>query len=304
MSAPGRWLRRLGWPALVVGAAAILAVGTARGQPTLYFNLSYAWLCGCLWLLERHLPYRQDWQRPDGQVGPDLGHTLLNKGLVQLLLVALLGASGGLPQIPTPFATWPLPAQIVVGLVMAEFGLYWVHRLAHEWPFWWRFHAVHHSVEKLWLVNTGRFHFVDSLDSVLCALLLLLASGISLEAILWVSTLTAYLGLLTHCNVDLRCGWLNYVFNTPNLHRWHHAADGTLGNCNYGENLMLWDQFFGTFHWPRDAAVGRIGIREHMPVRFLAQLLVPFRWRRHQAAWRAATTTPAGHLPAPATAAD
>ncbi|HCX67158.1 MAG TPA: sterol desaturase, partial [Rhodobiaceae bacterium] len=36
-----------------------------------------------------------------------------------------------------------------------------------------------------------------------------------------VSAVTAVLGILTHCNIEMRCGPLNYVFNTPELHRWH-----------------------------------------------------------------------------------
>jgi len=43
---------------------------------------------------------------------------------------------------------------------LAEFGFFWAHRLADEWPLLWRFHAIHHSVTRLWFVNTGRFHQV------------------------------------------------------------------------------------------------------------------------------------------------
>ena len=39
--------------------------------------------------------------------------------------------------------------QVALGLVIAEFGLYMAHRLAHEHLSLWRFHALHHSVERL-----------------------------------------------------------------------------------------------------------------------------------------------------------
>ena len=32
-----------------------------------------------------------------------------------------------------------------------------------------------------------------------------------------VSAITAIIGILTHANVEMRCGVLNYVFNTPEL---------------------------------------------------------------------------------------
>ncbi len=177
-----------------------------------------------------------------------------------------------------------MPVQVICGLVGSEFGLYWAHRLKHEWPSLWRFHAIHHSVRKLWLVNTGRFHFVDSLLAVAASLPFFLLSGISMDAIIWVSAITAYIGILTHCNVDMRCGRLSLVFNTPNLHRWHHSTSLVEGNTNYGQNLLLWDQLFGTWLYKRESGPGFIGIRERMPRQLLAQLLMPFKWKKYQAA--------------------
>ncbi|MEQ8493188.1 MAG: sterol desaturase family protein, partial [Gammaproteobacteria bacterium] len=222
---------------------------------------------------------RARWRESDGQLRADLGHTVLNKGLVQLFIVSLL-AAGVIDRSPAgALAAWPLWAQVVFGLIASEFGLYWAHRLAHEWPWLWRFHAVHHSVERLWLVNTGRFHFVDSFASVFASLPFLFLSGIGMDAIVWVSAITAYIGILTHCNVDMHCGPLSRVFNTPELHRWHHSIDAAIGNSNYGENLMLWDQLFGTYYRRAGAHVGPIGIAESMPVGFLAQIVQPFRRR-------------------------
>jgi sterol desaturase/sphingolipid hydroxylase (fatty acid hydroxylase superfamily) len=270
------------WPALLVSSGAILAAGFALGHPAIYFNLSYVWIVLWLLLLERRLPYRRQWCQRDGQLGADLGHTLLNKGLVQFTIIQLMsldffarrdGGFGG---------ALPLWLQVVVGLVASEFGLYWAHRLSHEWPLLWRFHAVHHSVRRLWIVNTGRFHFIDSNLSVLASVPFLLATGISMDAIIWVSAITAYIGILTHCNVAMRCGWLNYLFNTPNMHRWHHSTNLDEGNRNYGQNLLLWDQLFGTCFRRSDEQLGGIGIVERMPRRFLQQLGMPFVWARYQ----------------------
>jgi sterol desaturase/sphingolipid hydroxylase (fatty acid hydroxylase superfamily) len=75
---------------------------------------------------------------------------------------------------------------------------------------------------------------------------------------------------------------LSYFFNTPNLHRWHHSTRLEEGNNNYGQNLVLWDQLFGTFFIKPVALLGEIGIREKMPSRWLRQLWVPFVWKRYQ----------------------
>ncbi|MBV8165472.1 MAG: sterol desaturase family protein, partial [Alphaproteobacteria bacterium] len=218
--------------------------------------------------------------RNDGQIGPDLAHTLLNKGVAQVIIavVVFLGiadwlspAGGGL--WPT---AWPIAAQTALGLVVAEAGLYWKHRLAHEWPVLWRFHAVHHSVTRLWFFNTGRFHLVDTVTGLAVGMPVLLALGAPREVLILVSAITAIIGLLTHCNVEMRCGWLSYVFNTPTLHRWHHSQEPQEGNRNYGENLMLFDLMFGTFLLPARRPPRDIGIRQPMPATFWGQLAAPF----------------------------
>lgn len=295
-SAPESTLARLAaylaWPALVLSSASILAFGFSSGHPaglseTLrkawFFNLSYLWLLMWLLLLERRWPWRRAWQQSDGQLPADLAHTLLDKGTVQMTIIFLSGLPFFASRGDGLVGSLPLAVQVAIGLVSAEFGLYWAHRLSHEWPVFWRFHAVHHSVRRLWIANTGRFHFIDSNISVLASMPFMLATGISMDAMIWVSAITAYLGLLTHCNINMRGGWLSYVFNTPNLHRWHHSPNPAEGNSNYGQNLVIWDQVFGTWLHRPDRELGVIGIVERMPRRFLQQLLVPFRWARFQA---------------------
>ncbi|MFT4583650.1 MAG: sterol desaturase/sphingolipid hydroxylase (fatty acid hydroxylase superfamily) [Gammaproteobacteria bacterium] len=265
-----------------MSSSAILAFGFSIDREVLFFNFSYAWIIAWLLLLERCFPYKPAWRIADGQTGANLSHTLLNKGLVQLLLVQII-ALGLLDNTdPSMVSQLPLTYQVAFGLIISEIGLYGAHRLAHEWPLLWRCHAVHHSVRRLWLVNTGRFHFIDSLASVAAGAVFFLLSGISMDAIVWVSAITAYIGILTHCNVDMECGLLNYVFNTPNLHRWHHSSERAEGDRNYGENLMLWDLILGTFLYKKGSHIERIGIHDKMPERFLDQLALPFRWRRYQ----------------------
>jgi sterol desaturase/sphingolipid hydroxylase (fatty acid hydroxylase superfamily) len=277
------------WPALMLGACLGLAWGMERGSGPLAFNIVYLILASTLFWLEKVRPHEPEWLESDGQVGPDLAHTLFTKIAVQVTVVSLanfgivqqLGARDGGSWWPEGA---PVFVQVALGLVVVEFGLYWAHRLAHEWLPLWRFHAVHHSSKRLWFFNTGRFHFVDTLKSMVCATPLLVLAGAPGDIIIWVSALTAFIGILTHCNVRMRFGWLNFVFNTPGLHRWHHSMDLREGNKNYGENLVLWDLIFGTyFDDARRRPPAKIGIREAMPATFLGQIVAPFFWRRHQA---------------------
>ena len=277
------------WPALLAGPCLGMAYGMAHGHAVMGFMISYFVLATTIAVLERIRPHEREWLKSDGQAMPDIAHTLLTKASVQILILSLTnlgivhqfgdrGSSGIWP------GQWPLFWQVVLSLIVAEFGLYWAHRLAHVWGPLWRFHAVHHSVKKLWFWNTGRFHFVDTLKSTAFSVPIFVLSGAPGEVILWGSAITAFIGILTHCNIRMRFGWLNYVFNTPGLHRWHHSKDVREGNKNYGENLVLWDLVFGTFF---DDASRRppadIGMKHAMPKTFFGQLFMPlFYWRRYQ----------------------
>lgn len=274
------------WPGLLALCVAITAYGFSIGYPVVFFNLAYAFLAVSLYGLEQVMPHEKVWNENDGQTFANIAHTLLNKGAVQALVVS--STAIGLAAYITPASEpgygiwprdWPIWLQAVLGVVVAEFGLYFAHRFAHEWKWLWRFHAVHHSVTRLWIINTGRFHFVDSLMSIFMGMAILLALGAPLEVLVWLSAVTAFIGMLTHCNVEMRFGWLSLIFNTPGLHRWHHSRVISEGNSNYGENLMLWDQLFGTYFNPKRLPPVDIGIAEPMPAGFVQQLAHPFRRR-------------------------
>ena len=274
----------LAWPGLLGLCLGATAIGFASDLFVPVFNATYLALALALLGLERWIPHERAWTRSDGQWLPDILHTLLSDGTIQVAIVfsgaiglsALVAPTGGAGLNIWP-RHWPLAGQIVLGLVLSEFALYWAHRIAHEWRPLWHFHAVHHSVERLWCVNSGRFHFVDALKSALPGIAILLAVGAPMEVLVWLSAITAYIGILTHCNVAMRFGPLSMLFNTPELHRWHHSTDLREGNKNYGENIMLWDWVFGTYFNARRRPPVSIGIRETMPRRFGAQVAWPFR---------------------------
>lgn len=272
------------WPGLLAAAILGTQAGFAAGAPQITFYLVYGSLTAALVLLERWMPHEPAWTPHDGQLAKDLGHTVLSTSAVQGMLVfsSMIGVSLGFTMLSGPHygiwpRTWPLWLQVVFGLAVLEFALYWAHRLAHEWQPLWYFHAIHHSVPKLWAVNNGRFHFVDAVKSVLPGITLLLLLGAPMDVLTWLSALGAYIGMLTHCNVAMRFGPLSAVFNTPELHRWHHSRDLREGNRNYGESLMLWDWVFGTWFNPNRRPPADIGIAEAMPAGFAAQLAWPFR---------------------------
>ena len=269
------------WPTILGLCIYVTTLGLAADHAALYFNITYITLALSICALERLLPHERSWLKHDKQMGADLAHTLLSKGMAQILIV--VGVAIGIAEVaatkggawwPTH---WPMAFQVIAGLLIAEAGLYIAHRVAHEWPLLWRFHAVHHSAPRLWFFNTGRFHIVDAVASIMLSQPLLFLAGAPSEIFIWVTSITAFIGMLTHCNIEMRFGPLNYIFNTPAVHRWHHSRNPAEGNSNYGENLMIYDLLFNTFYCPKRRPPADIGIDGPMPTHFLGQLAQPFR---------------------------
>lgn len=279
------------WPGLLAAALAGTAYVFNLGLGIAGFNMVYLIFAFAICATERVMPHERAWLENDGQTFANLAHTLFSKGLVQVVIKfsAVVGLASVVRDDGSYGALWPgqlpFPVQIIFALIISEIGLYWAHRLAHEWSWLWRFHAIHHSVTRLWFINTGRFHIVDSLVSIIAGSTLLFLLAAPIDIFYWVSAVTAFIGMLTHCNIEMRFGWLNYVFNTPGLHRWHHSMIREEGDKNYGENLMLWDQLFGTFfNGKARRPPAKIGIDDYMPANFLGQLANPF--TKHEPAAR------------------
>jgi len=150
-----RALTYLLWPLFLCTALFLTWAGMHNSDhDVMWFNIVYLGFASVIGVSERILPHERTWLEDDKQTFANLAHTLLSKGLVQVVVV--VSATVGLAELIQPAAgtttgiwpgNWPMPAQVILGLVVAEFGLYWAHRLSHEFPFLWRFHAVHHSMD-------------------------------------------------------------------------------------------------------------------------------------------------------------
>lgn len=241
-------------------------------------------------VLEHVYPYHRSWNRTRKDVGVDAVHSLTIGGLVTVLTPFVLAggvAFGGwlsetigLGLWPTG---WPLLAQAALALVIGELPGYWVHRWEHEWEGLWRVHAVHHSAPRLYWLNAGRFHPVDSMLTFIPSYGLLVVLGSPIEVLALFTLVTAVHGIFQHANVQLRLGPLNHFFSMAELHRWHHSKTVEEANHNYGQTIILWDTLFGTRFLPADREppeeIGLVDL-EAFPMTWWAQILSPFRWAR------------------------
>ncbi|MEM7537661.1 MAG: GH3 auxin-responsive promoter family protein, partial [Chloroflexota bacterium] len=148
---------------------------------------------------------------------------------------------------------------------------------SHNSEFLWRLHAVHHSPEKLYWLNVGRFHPLEKAIQFLFDALPFILVGVSEEVLSLYFVFYAINGFFQHCNIELRFGFLNYIISSPELHRWHHSRLIHESNSNYGNNIIIWDLLFGTRYFPKDAHVKELGlINNRYPDTFQAQLKTPF----------------------------
>ena len=242
-------------------------------------------------VLERALPYRPEWNRSHGDVRTDVLHLVFTgqgaQGLFLALaagpLIALSGSVSASASAPLWPSGWPALAQLALALVLGELGHYAFHRLSHESPWVWRLHAAHHSAPRLYWLNATRFNVLDLFVLISCEALPLALLGAGVDTLGPYFAFRAVYGQLQHCNVEMRTPrWLDWLWSSPGVHRWHHSTVSREGNTNYGAVLNVWDHVFHSYFRPDAPFAGPVGIGQlpHFPRGYLAQQLAPFRWAR------------------------
>ena len=230
-------------------------------------------------------PHYQKWHPDRNDFNNDLIFMVLVQVLlprllsffVALTLLVALNQNGSIVNVGWPHE-WPVVVQVLLMLLVADFLRYWLHRAAHEWvqPLW-RLHAVHHSPQKLYWLNVGRFHPVEKTIQFLFDALPFILLGVSETVLALYFIFYSVNGFFQHCNIELRLGFLNYIVSGPELHRWHHSRKIEESNRNYGNNLIIWDTLFGTRYLPDDKHAGELGlINRHYPQSFFMQMKTPF----------------------------
>ena len=258
-----------------------------------YFANDFVHVCAWLLLLAViFIPLERLWAVQPQKVfrravWTDLGYYFVNSLLLSTLLIVPLAAIAWALHavVPAPVlslgSNLPFGARLVLGIVVGEFGYYWMHRWMHEVPWLWRFHAVHHSAEHVdWLVST-RAHPVDLVLGRLSGYAPMYVFGLAhpIQNVLDPVSLGVVLvgtiwGFFIHANVRWRLGPLGWLVSTPAFHHWHHTNDEH-ANRNFSTMLPWVDRIFGTYHMPRNQWPPSYGIDERLPDGIGEQLLYP-----------------------------
>jgi sterol desaturase/sphingolipid hydroxylase (fatty acid hydroxylase superfamily) len=163
----------------------------------------------------------------------------------------------------------------IVILLVADFILYWAHRIMHQIPELWCFHQVHHAAEVLTPVTVWREHPVGN---VLWAVLSGSFTGVgaaiytgqtgaevTLPTILGVNAVQflfyAFASQLRHSHVWLSYGpVLSWILISPAQHQIHHSRDQKHYDRNFGYIFAFWDGIFGSLYVPKTRETLEFGL--------------------------------------------
>jgi sterol desaturase/sphingolipid hydroxylase (fatty acid hydroxylase superfamily) len=250
-----RLLDRILYPALM--AVPFTAYALLEGRVPAEFVPSLATLPLLLGAaaLEVVYPYHDPWSVRPGQkhLLRDFASTLIMVPIVMRFCDAILR--------PIDFAAalwpraWPVAAQLVLAILVAELAFYWIHRLSHHKKVLWRFHGVHHSITEVHWLNSGYLHVVDAFLNFFFYFMPLRFLGVPDDVFGWFLMTTMCTGTLEHANFRYDSGPIKYLFNTAELHRLHHSVHADVSQKNFGKITCLWDLVFGTFLMSDDRAL-------------------------------------------------
>ena len=272
-----RWWRRL---PLVSGITAVAIVAA------LFIDLEPLSVLLVLFVLV--VPFEKLYPRHRGQrlrrpeVGTDVAFALLTPLLTPLggIVAVIIGlvSLAWIPGLLVRPLLAQLPASVTpyLGVVLFDLAIYWIHRWSHEVPLLWRFHAVHHSTDKLDWVSGFRNHPVDG-ALIAPPFAFLIAAGFDPEFSGVLVVVQIVTGLFLHANARFLLRPLHRIVITPEFHHWHHANEPDAINHNYSVFLPAWDLLFGTYFMPRNRRPQVYGITEFMPRGVVSQLRYPFR---------------------------
>lgn len=270
------------YPMLLAWVGACVAYGLAHPEAlTMVLAVKGGVMVSGLLLLEWLVPYQRRWGMTWRHlVRRDLVFIAINGATLALLSQGLLALSIGVAAEADGLAsTWPLWLQVVAGLVVFETLQYSTHRWMHVGrgpvgAFLWRTHSIHHLPQQLYVVMHAVFHpFNAIIVRVVVQLLPVWVLGYDPLAAFVFGSIIALHGTVSHLNLDMRAGWLNYLFVGPELHRYHHGADGQEAT-NLASTLSPFDWLFGTFEYRPGIPPRTLGLREedgypaqHAPLR-------------------------------------
>ena len=145
---------------------------------------------------------------------------------------------------------WPVAGQVLFFLITHDFYIYWFHRWQHANKILWRTHEAHHSGKEVDFLEGSRSHVLEIVINQTIEFMPIVVLGADPAVLPIKALLDAMFGMFIHANIDVRLGKWKYIFNSPELHLWHHANYREVFHANFSTKFACWDYLFGTVYDP------------------------------------------------------
>lgn len=253
---------------------------------------AFAVIFAIMSLAEARWPRRQRQMARPRRWATNLSIMILGAGVVRIL------ASLPAPLVAVAVALWaertqtgllhglamPTGLAFVVSLIVLDLLIWAQHAAFHRVPLLWRLHRVHHADREIDASTALRFHPIEIGLSMLIKSAAVLLLGAPALAVMMFEIVLNAMAIFNHANVQLPepvDRGLRRLLVTPDMHRIHHSTDPREHHRNFGFNLSLWDQLFGSYvAAPREGHRGmQIGLpeyRSNAPSRLWWSLWLPF----------------------------
>lgn len=221
--------------------------------------------------------FRAEWRE-------DLSYFLISGIFIQIMAfvslapsLAVMAHTTGWQGLRDAVAHQPIVLQFIELMIISDVMQYGFHRLFHQIPFLWRFHAVHHSAQTMdWLAGS-RMHIVEIIGLRGISIIPMYALGFSQPALYSYIFFVYLVAVYVHANLRFNDKWLTPFFVTPRFHHWHHGIEQEAIDVNFAVHFPWLDKLFGTYYLPGDKWPSGYGIGGHpVPKGFIKQLLYPF----------------------------
>lgn len=267
-------------PFMLIGIDGTAVYLAARGAAEIWLAGLIVMAVACSFVAERILPYRREWNSGIDDAGRDATHAVVNETsiLASVAVIPLLAAM-------TPFHRWwpeslPFVAQVLLAVLVADFGITTIHLASHKVGWLWRLHAVHHSIRRFYGLNGLMKHPLHQAVEMIGGVLPLIIMGIPVQVASVLAVCVAVQLLLQHANVDYRVGKLRSVLALNEGHRFHHLKWAGIGDVNFGLFTLLWDHLYRTYSFDpqRRFTSDDLGMaaKPHYPTSYVQQLVEPF----------------------------
>lgn len=235
---------------------------------------------GASFSAEKLLPYDRIFNKAQQDRSRDFIHALVNESFNIIGLVLLPFMTGMFVWLPIWPSQWPLAAELLLAILLADIGITLMHYASHRSKWLWRLHAVHHSVKRMYGFNGLMKHPLHQLIETLAGAAPLLIIGIPHDVLLLLVVAVVLQLLLQHSNVNYSTGPFKKILAVNTLHRFHHLKDAKEGNVNFGLFTTLTDRLLGTFFYEPKRMISiediGIGAEPDYPTDYVDQLKRPF----------------------------